>query len=31
VVVGFAVGAGLALPLGLLMGTSKRMYNGSIR
>jgi NitT/TauT family transport system permease protein len=26
VVVGFAVGAGLALPLGLLMGSSKRMY-----
>jgi NitT/TauT family transport system permease protein len=26
VVVGFAVGAGLALPLGLLMGTSKRIY-----
>jgi NitT/TauT family transport system permease protein len=26
VVVGFAIGAGLALPLGLLMGSSKRMY-----
>jgi NitT/TauT family transport system permease protein len=26
VVAGFAVGAGLALPLGLLMGSSKRMY-----
>ena len=26
VVVGFAIGAGLALPLGLLMGASKRMY-----
>ena len=26
VIVGFAVGAGLALPLGLLMGSSKRMY-----
>jgi len=26
VVVGFAIGAGLALPLGLLMGSSKRVY-----
>ena len=26
VVVGFAIGAGLALPLGLLMGASQRMY-----
>ena len=27
VLVGFAVGAGLALPFGLVMGSSKRMYD----
>ena len=27
VLVGFAIGAGLALPLGLIMGTSKKIYN----